>query len=76
MVLHVPFLMQGENMFRLFKKKQEIKLLQQQEEEMNKIVELQQTINELYREEKEILKANLKTKRAKRTPSYLKFIEY
>lgn len=60
-------------MFRLFKKKQEIKLLQQQEEEMNKIVELQQTINELYREEKEILKENLKTKR---TPSYLKFIEY
>lgn len=63
-------------MFRLFKKKQEIKLLQQQEEEMNKIVELQQTINELYREEKEILKGNLKTKRIKRTPSYLKFIEY
>ena len=61
-------------MFRLFKKKQEIKLLQQQEEEMNKIVELQQTINELYREEKEILKDNFKTKRI--TPSYLKFIEY
>ena len=52
-------------MFRLFKKKQEIKLLQQQEEEMNKIVELQQTINELYREEKEILKANFKTKKIK-----------
>ena len=50
MFLHVPFLMQEKNMFRLFKKKQEIKLLQQQEEEMNKIVELQQTINELYRE--------------------------
>ena len=63
-------------MFRLFKKKQEIKLLQQQEEEMNKIVELQKTINELYREEKVILKENFKTKRTKRTPSYLKFIEY
>ena len=60
-------------MFNLFKKKQEIKLLQQQEEEMNKIVELQKTINELYREEKVILKENFKTKR---TPSYLKFIEY
>ena len=76
MFLHVPFLMQEKNMFNLFKKKQEIKLLQQQEEEMNKIVELQQTINELYREEKEILKDNFKTKRIKRTPSYLKFIEY
>ena len=63
-------------MFNLFKKKQEIKLLQQQEEEMNKIVELQKTINELYREEKIILKENFKTKRTKRTPSYLKFIEY
>lgn len=63
-------------MFNLFKKKQEIKLLQQQEEEMNKIVELQKTINELYREEKVILKENFKTKRTKRTPSYLKFIEY
>lgn len=63
-------------MFNLFKKKHEIKLLQQQEKEMNKIVELQKTINELYREEKIILKENFKTKRIKRTPSYLKFIEY
>ena len=63
-------------MFNLFKKKQEIKLLQQQEEEMNKIVEIQKNINELYREEKVILKENFKTKRTKRTPSYLKFIEY
>ena len=63
-------------MFNLFKKKQEIKLLQQQEEEMNKIVELQKTINELKKKKKEILKENFKTKRIKRTPSYLKFIEY
>ena len=63
-------------MFNLFKKKKEIKLLQQQEEEKNKIVELQKTINELYRDEKEILKENIKTKGIKRTPSYLKFIEY
>ena len=76
MFLHVPFLMQEKNMFNLLKKKQEIKLLQQQEEEMNKIVELQKTINELYREEKVILKENFKTKRIKRTPNYLKFIEY
>lgn len=76
MFLHALFLMQEKNMFNLFKKRQEIKLLQQQEEEMNKIVELQKTINELYREEKAILKENFKTKRIKRTPSYLKFIEY
>lgn len=76
MFLYALFLMQEKNMFNLFKKKQEIKLLQQQEEEMNKIVELQKTINELYREEKVILKENFKTKRIKRTPSYLKFIEY
>ena len=64
-------------MFRLFKKNQEIKLLQQQEEEMNKIVELQQTINELYREEKEILKDNFKTKRIYH-PKFAKvgFVQY
>lgn len=62
-------------MFRLFKKKQEIKLLKEQEKELSKIAELQQTINELYREEKEILKADLKTKREK-TPSYLRYIIY
>lgn len=63
-------------MFRLFKKKQEIKLLKEQEKELDKIVELQRTINDLYREEKEILKSNLKTKKIKRTPSYLRYIEY
>lgn len=63
-------------MFSLFKKKQEIKLLKQQEKEMSKIAELQQTINDLYKEEKEILKANLKTKNEKRVPSYMRYIEY
>lgn len=64
-------------MFRIFKKKQEIKLLKQQEKEMSKIAELQQTINDLYREEKEILKASSKTKtREIRKPSYLRYIEY
>lgn len=63
-------------MFRLFKKKQEIKLLKEQEKELDKIAELQRTINDLYREEKEILKSNLKTKKIKRTPSYLRYIEY
>lgn len=63
-------------MFSLFKKKQEIKLLKQQEKEMSKIAELQQTINDLYKEEKEILKANLKTKNEKRIPSYMRYIEY
>ena len=63
-------------MFSLFKKRQEIKLLKQQEKEMSKIAELQQTINDLYKEEKEILKANLKTKNEKRIPSYMRYIEY
>lgn len=51
-------------MFKLFKRKAEIKLLKQQEKEMNKIIEMQQVINELYKEEKEILKTTIKTKKA------------
>lgn len=69
-------------MFRIFKKKQEIKLLKEQEKEMSKIAELQYTINELLKEEREILKASVKTNirkpRAKKlnTNNVMQFIEY
>lgn len=69
-------------MFRIFKKKQEIKLLKEQEKEMSKIAELQYTINELLKEEREILKASVKTNirkpRARKlnTNNVMQFIEY
>ena len=69
----------GENMFNLFKRKQEIKLLKQKEKELNKIIELQTTINELCKEEKEILKTTIKTKmpRKRKVPlNAMSYIEY
>lgn len=69
----------GENMFNLFKRKQEIKLLKQKEKELNKIIELQTAINELCKEEKEILKTTIKTEmpRKRKVPlNAMSYIEY
>ena len=66
-------------MFNLFKRKQEIKLLKQKEKELNKIIELQTAINELCKEEKEILKMTIKTKmpRKRKAPlNAMSYIEY
>lgn len=66
----------GENMFNLFKRKQEIKLLKEKEKELNKIIELQTTINELCKEEKEILKTTIKTKMPRKRKSPLNAMSY